>query len=40
MQSIMKKKFSYEERQRIRVAAIKIWERENQQGPPGDRKCQ
>lgn len=35
---IMKALFSPEERQMIRGNGIKIWERENQQGPPGENK--
>lgn len=33
--SITKILFSLEERQMIRVAGMRIWERKNQQGPPG-----
>ncbi|RMC19995.1 hypothetical protein DUI87_00841 [Hirundo rustica rustica] len=38
MQSIMKIIFSQEERQLIRAAGIKVWEKENPQGPPGEDK--
>ena len=38
MQPIMKIIFSQEEREMIRIAEIKICERENQQGPPGNQK--
>lgn len=38
MQSIISIIFSPEERQMIRTAGMRIWERENQQGPPGDQK--
>lgn len=38
MQSIIGILFSLEERQMIRVAGIKIWERENQQAPSGEQK--
>lgn len=42
MQYIMKIVFSKEERQLIRAAGIKIWEKENQQASPQPqiRKCQ
>lgn len=38
LNSIMKILFSAEGRQIIRVAGMRIWERENQQGPPGKHK--
>ncbi|RMB93255.1 hypothetical protein DUI87_30377 [Hirundo rustica rustica] len=38
MQSIMRIIFSQEERQLIRAAGIKVWEKENPQGPPGEDK--
>lgn len=38
MQSIIRIVFSQEEREMIRTAGMRIWERENQQGPPGDQK--
>lgn len=38
MDTIMKILFSPEERQIIRVAGMRIWERENPQGPPGEHK--
>ncbi|KAM6367211.1 programmed cell death protein 2 isoform 1-T2 [Alca torda] len=38
MQSIISIIFSPKEQQMIRTAGMRIWERENQQGPPGDQK--
>lgn len=36
LDSILRSLFSSKERQMIRLAGMQIWERENQQGPPGE----